>query len=157
MSEIAKMIDICRSDKVVHPDKCRSFDNGIDFFGIDDCYIDIIRKRHGECIDDLPLSPRLIIFTRKGTKEKVRPIYVKLNVIQTLYDSADSIDRRISILSNLARFGFEHSGKVSSVVDFDITVLDWGNQVDLEIDMIANYEHFNTLKKEYKKFIKRLA
>lgn len=128
--------------------------NGVDSFGHDDPEIDKIRRKHGECLENQPGCPRLILFRPKKTSD----VMVKLWYTRSLQKDDDIH----GIYASLAKAVYELNGEIGY---FSIDLIDWdGNRpaekrtlsdrYELSIEGCGFYADFNEVRKRWRKFMK---
>jgi len=144
----AKMYEIC-SAGTPDLDDCWSACNGIDGFGHEDPEIDKVRRRHGEWVESLPLSPRLILFRR----HKKSALEAKLWIER---DFTALTDDRL-LLASLAKAMIGLPANWFNIDLWDIAPDkkdDFDGRYLLNVEVCANYCELRSMKKIYRKFFK---
>ena len=148
---LANMTIIDFSTTGVHVDDCVSFDNGLDFFGDPDPEIEEIRKKHGEVVEGVEGSPRLILYrTSPGTN-----VRAKLGYSYT-FDGRNSFDEALALF-RFTKYCLTRARSlpfVAPCVLMDAHAVCWedGHDKTLEVEFDACYVNWEKLCDEAKAF-----
>lgn len=141
-------------------DRCWSACNGIDGFGQYEKDVELTkaRKRHGECIEALPCTPRLILYR----KTKSSSLMAKLWTVRTITEDDDSL----LLVGSLAKASFDNGGSTIFSA-LDAYLIDWGvvageagvagtpgERFEISIEIVGEYCAFGNIRADYRRFMK---
>jgi hypothetical protein len=142
---------ILKADLPDSLDDCWSACNGVDGFGHDDPEIDAARKRHGECLEGVPGTPRLILY--RWRKESA--LSAKLWYLRTVTED-DNLNTMWAAFTR-ALLVCKHS-YMSCV--FDAELYDWdpsgkhpNERYEFSIEACGLYDKLKYLKSAMDEFV----
>ena len=133
-------------------DKCWSACNGVEGFGHaeEDKELNKARRKHGECLESLACSPRLILYR----ETKASPLMAKLWTVRTIISADDDV---LLLMGSLAKACYENGLDYRNTSDLDVYLIDWGPgdpSFEISIEVVDSYADLRDSKATYGRFMK---